>query len=505
MAYFVADYEHARTYLETAFRLHREAGSWAPAARDAMELAEMHRSVFGNPSASRGWLERAKRLIDPHPECVEAGYLELAIMACDRPDVIDVERSADRALALAHRHGDDDLAIRALADGGFALVCQGRLREGFARIDEALAAISAGDARELATGPKSLCSVFSSCDRAGDVGRAEEWTRLVEAAEHSPVGVPVVLGEHCRLIQTGLLIAAGRWDEAETRLDRLLQAMHTGSPHRAETVARLAMLRLLRGRIEHAADLIALHEDALCMREPLARLHLMRNEPDAAIAVAESAISELGADRMRTAPLLDVVVLAHLLRGDLDAASASVDRLAALAAVAEGDAVLAHAALARGRVAARRHDFDVAIDALRAARRGFEAASRPLQAASARADLATALQDAGDVSGAVVEAKAALSAFERLGASASADQVAQFLRSAGVVVRVRTDGSSSLAGLTARETEVLDLVSAGLTNADIGQRLFISAKTVEHHVGRVLSKLGVRTRAEAAAFAARHG
>ena len=49
---------------------------------------------------------------------------------------------------------------------------------------------------------------------------------------------------------------------------------------------------------------------------------------------------------------------------------------------------------------------------------------------------------------------------------------------------------------------MLDLLRLGLTNAEIGSRLFISAKTAEHHVGRILTKLGVRSRAEAAAVAA---
>jgi DNA-binding NarL/FixJ family response regulator len=57
----------------------------------------------------------------------------------------------------------------------------------------------------------------------------------------------------------------------------------------------------------------------------------------------------------------------------------------------------------------------------------------------------------------------------------------------------------------ARELEVLALVAEGLRNAEIAQRLVISAKTVDHHVSAILAKLGVHTRREAAKAAARLG
>jgi DNA-binding NarL/FixJ family response regulator len=103
---------------------------------------------------------------------------------------------------------------------------------------------------------------------------------------------------------------------------------------------------------------------------------------------------------------------------------------------------------------------------------------------------------------AIAEARAALARFEHLGAGAGADAAAALLRSLGV--KAARSGPRGVGLLTRRELEVLELLGEGLSNPVIGERLFISRKTVEHHVGSVLSKLELSGRGEATAYAVRH-
>ena len=93
----------------------------------------------------------------------------------------------------------------------------------------------------------------------------------------------------------------------------------------------------------------------------------------------------------------------------------------------------------------------------------------------------------------------ALEVFETLGATAVAAKVRKDLKADGVpVTRGRGQATrSNTAGLTARQSEILQLLGESLTNAAIADRLFVSPRTVEHHVSALLTKLEVSSRAEA--------
>jgi DNA-binding CsgD family transcriptional regulator len=112
---------------------------------------------------------------------------------------------------------------------------------------------------------------------------------------------------------------------------------------------------------------------------------------------------------------------------------------------------------------------------------------------------------AGDDDAALLRAHEEL---RRLGANATATVVARRLRgrgARGLPRGPRPATRDNPANLTARQVEVLSLVAQGLPNAEIADRLFLSPKTVDHHVSAILRKLDARTRAEASAAAVRLG
>ena len=101
-----------------------------------------------------------------------------------------------------------------------------------------------------------------------------------------------------------------------------------------------------------------------------------------------------------------------------------------------------------------------------------------------------------------------LTTLQRLGARATAAVVARKLRALGahgIARGPRPATQRNPAQLTQREVEVLELVRAGMRNADIARKLFLTTKTVDHHVSSILRKLGVESRSQAAAEAARLG
>jgi DNA-binding NarL/FixJ family response regulator len=493
--FWLEEFEASLHHRSGAYAQYRKGGDLCRAARAALWLAMGYISIYGNAAGANGWLRRAERLLDETGPCAELGWFE-HLRGKMTPDAAVTARHARKAVEIARQHGDADLEVWALSEEGRALVSMGRVDEGMAMLDEAVAAALAGEARNLLVVGNTCCNMLSACDRAADFARAVQWCQVVDEFTRRYQCPPVF--HYCRVVYSGVLIATGRWDEAEHELTTALRTVERAYPlEKVHSLSRLALLCVRRGRLEEAGQLLAGLETHGVAAEASALLHLALGQAAMAAAVLDRRIEALG-DTLPAVPLLRLLVDAKLAVSELEGARRAGARLSAIAERSKRLPIQAMAFLGNARIAlACGEAGDIAFERASSL---FDELGMAFDAAITRLEWARALAGR-DREIAVADVRLALAVFERLGARPYADQAAALLRELGAGSR---PGPHVAGVLTRRENEVLELISHGLSNTEIGGRLFISPKTVEHHVGHILSKLGLRTRAEAVAWALRH-
>jgi ATP/maltotriose-dependent transcriptional regulator MalT len=496
--WWLRDERGAVVHRERAYAGFRRDGELARAARIALWLSREFAVAFDNHAASRGWLARAERLLRDVAPGAEQGWLDLA-RSESVTDPTMAASLASGALGVALATEDTDLELRALAQLGLAEVMLGETDRGLARLDEAMAAVTSGEPATLETFADICCTLMLACERAGDSERPQQWSAVlddfVRAHDH------VTLLAFCRTCCADVYAANGRIDAAEAELERAVSEL-TAAGQRSRCIppsARLAEIRVLQGRYEEADQLLVGLEGEPEALQPRVALRLARGEPAAASALLTRRLDEIGWTTLLAAPLLAQLVEARLLEGHSDGASAAAAALDRIAAERPRERVEAQAKAARGRIALAEGREDAA-ELLQEAVSRFAALGARLDAARTRLDLARALSTSSPEV-AIDAARHARTELEALGAIRDADAAAALMRSLGAKGRA---GPRATGLLSRRETDVLRLLADGLSNREIAERLFISPKTAEHHVSRIYSKLGLSTRAEAAAYATRN-
>jgi ATP/maltotriose-dependent transcriptional regulator MalT len=402
---------------------------------------------------------------------------------------------------------DRDLELCALAERGVARVKLGDTIAGLSDVDEAMAGVVAGEPEDFYTVVMSTCSMMTVCDITGDLDRARAWS---DAADKLMQGraCPYLFAE-CRVAHGRVLMLTGRWPEAEAELTRAAAVTHeTFPPIHGRVVAGLAELRIRQGRLDEARALIESAGAPIQAAVAAAGLALRLGQPATAVALVDRWFSSESAGAsapmhsgghgrsIEAATALGIKVEALQTIGDHDAAATTAALLDERRAGSGLGIYAAHAALARGRLAA---EASAAVRFFERSLELFASMGLPLEAARARLALARALEpDSRQL--ATAEARAALGVFDQLGATVDGDLAAELLRAWGAPGRY-VPRSSAL--LTRREQEVLALIADGLTNPEIAARLHISRKTAAHHVSNLLSKLGVRNRVQAIGYLTR--
>ena len=446
----------------------------------------------------------------------------------------------EEAVAVAAAAGTDATEANALTSLGVVLGYLGDFESGRQKLGASREiAIRLGSAVEVGRADGNLIDLLvhvgGRFDEAAHLA-SESFTYLQESYLASFYGI-LALSEGA-----GALIRLGRWEEADALLGRAQGYVASGVPE-IFLNERLALLEVGRGQQDAAAERIALlrrlmggstdSQWTLPLLELSAELALWQRRPKDARDEIAQALGRLGTLDAGTISRLGPVIAlalraeadqAELVRGRPDAQSDEIRRVTsgylALLREIDGENRRGRPSLVRltgawlrlceaeqGRVLG-----EPSSEAWSEAALAFTSLEMPYQQAYARWREAEAHLAArgprGHAVGALVEA-------HRLATQLGAEPLRGEIEGVARRARVDLDRQRQAAdrppkpdaafGLTARELEVLDLLVAGLTNREIGGRLFISENTAGVHVSNILGKLGVSRRMEAAVIAHRLG
>jgi DNA-binding CsgD family transcriptional regulator len=470
--------------------------------------ARLRYELGANLAVAQGrWMDAVDVLepalaLDGVSERLRAAILaDIALAISLPPRREGAERRAREALQLARRSGNRDAEIAALRARVVIEFADFRLEEAESLARETLdlarrwAADSGGRERafySLGAAVNWLIGVLNARDRLDDAEAAcDEMERIVHGTGSERAFIGFVVTE-----RADILFAAGRWDEA---LEHIAAAAEFAPPGIGFTPEIRAVIFALRNDIA-AAERLASHEP---YRTVDANLYARW----AKAVVAESRGDfETARDLLRddwdtyqhtpTAPEYVRVALQTSAPGIPRDFSATLDGIAERGDTPRLRGIAAHA---RGLIERNATALLAAVEHLRSS-------PRPLLLANALTDAATALMRSGDPDGARPLFDEALGIYDALGAKFPAARALGAMREAGIRRGVRGPRGRASTGwesLTPAELDVIRLVAEGLRNADVAARLFISPRTVHAHLSHIFAKLGVRSRAELVAEAAR--
>jgi DNA-binding CsgD family transcriptional regulator len=448
------------------------------AAGDLRRQGDAHRWLSrlawfqGDNAAAEDQARQAVELLErlePGRELAMAysNVAQLRMLASDQPGA---SAWGERALELAERLGETEIVVHALNNVGTA-EAELEMPAGITKLERSLElALDAGLEEHVARAYTNLGTgsvavrAYARADRHLEAG-------IAYCAEHDLTSwVAYMVGWRARSE-----LDQGRWDAAGVTAADVLAGPDIPPPTRITPLTVLGRLRARRGD----PDIWAPLDEALELSRGMGEVQ-------------------------RVAPVAGARAEARWLAGESEAIAAETDAALALEQTHRWAGGELYVWRRRAGVVDA-FDDDAVAEPFRLELAGdWAGAAERWTAMGCPYEAALALGHADDDDA----RRRGLAELQRLGAHTAARRIARALRERGardVSRGPRTATRENPAGLTARELEVVALVAEGLRNAEIAGRLFVSEKTAAHHVSAVLRKLGVSSRSQAAAEAARLG
>ncbi|MEV4890794.1 AAA family ATPase [Nonomuraea sp. NPDC055795] len=449
-------------------------------------------------------LQAAAKLVPAEPPTkLRAQIAESLARMCNTREMWpDKIAYAEEAVRIARAVGDG-----ATEAHGLTTLAWGRFRFG----DVEAGLVKFAEAREIAMGDKAynalMRTAISESDRLEGAGWHEEAVKVARRgiADAEEYGLARTSGTFLAINLAEPLVSLGRWDEALEVIEHALD-LAPPAPYRASLQGFVGDIALWRGDLDKAEAMFAAQQSVIKrsiyrdqhMLPVAAReidLHTARGRMEEAVEAAMRVLREqdLAASPRYAWPVL--IPCAILGGAVLEEAKAQAQWMTAEGVLQEAERLTFNA------IAGAAGDL-VAWDAAAEAWAGLR---QPYQEARALAGAARAAHAAGARKDAAERLTRARERAEQLGARTLLAELDAFARRARIAVADEPEPQGPQFGLTARELEVLRLLTDGKSNREIGGELFISVKTVSVHVSNILGKLGVSSRGEAAATAHRTG
>ena len=305
-AWWLCRTEESIAARQRAYAAFRDAGDDRGAARTAARLFHEH-LYRGERAVAVGWLRRGFRHLEQDRGAVEWGWLQFAQaeLHLHQGPLQEAVDGAGHAMQVARRHGDPDLAAVGMQLQGRALIAQGKIDQGLALLDEAMACVLAGELTPLYTG-WVYCSVILACKELADLQRASEWTEAARVwCQALPATTPYSQGL-CRIYRGEVLALRGAWAEAEAELRRAHQELLAHKPQGAAEASYVVgeVLRR-RGDLQGAEQAFVRAQQLGWDPQPgMALLRLAQGRVEAAAAALRSALASPTVDRFGRARLL---------------------------------------------------------------------------------------------------------------------------------------------------------------------------------------------------------